>query len=185
MSYFSVNVIKDHDPKQVKEETACFGSWLPRSGVHNMREGKACWLITFPYRKCGGVNKWEKRGQEPTNPTPEPHPRDMLPPAKLYLLKVPPSPPKVQPAGNQVCGGSISHWNGHARQPGPWERRLATAFSTLLQPVPSICSCRSFLSWILCLSFFKSFSLQFRFTFEVCLVIYAFSNIVWVYWEIM
>lgn len=152
-------------------------------GLESITSGKARhadWSLCHT-GSGGGVNKWEKRGQEPTNPTPEPHPRDMLPPAKLYLPNVPPSPPKV----NQVCGRSISHWSCHARQSGPWERRLPRAFSTLLQPITPFCSRRSFLSWILCLSFFKRFSLQFRFTFEVCLVIYALSNVVWVYWEIM
>lgn len=36
--------------------------------------------------------------------THKPHPRDILPPAKLCLLKVPPSPPKEQPAGTKSVG---------------------------------------------------------------------------------
>lgn len=162
------------------EERACFGSWLPRSGVHNIREGKACWLITFPYRKWGGVNKWEKKAQEPTNPTPE-----------TCFLQRSSTSWRFHPHPQSATPWEPSLWEKHfSGKPSclpvrAVRKETANSLQYLLQPITPICSRRSFLSWILCLSFFKRFSLQFRFTFEVCLMIYALSNILWVYWEIM
>lgn len=68
--------------------------------------------------------------------THKPHPRDILPPAKLYLLKVPPWPPEEQPAGTKSVGEAflveVAMPVSQGSEKGDCRQPLAPSFSLSL-----------------------------------------------------